>query len=1327
MTDRRNFLKNVTVTASGLLVLPLLSFGEDTTGQANEPKELEAGFLRPPLSAKPQAYWMWMNGHVTKNGITLDLERMKEMGLAGAFVYNTGTGIPAGPVVYGSAQWTELLLHAMQEAKRLGLELAVHNSPGFSSTGGKSVTPAMAMQQVVWTETTVKAQETVNAFLPQPHTKHGFYRDAFVVAFPSPLAERSGMFEALLRVNANGHQIDKTRLQAKHPQTILELQATADQPAVLELEFSEPFAASSITLTRPARFSQADFDAAYNRPFVFALEASDDGLRYEKVCTVVMPRLRYLDAPGSQNFSPVSARFFRLVAAQSTPLLHAELHTTTRLEGWPGKAGFTDADAADDNRNLAKEDVIFSADVIDVSAYMEANGQFNWKPPTAGWWTVLRLGHTCTGSLTVSSPDSATGLEIDKFSSQAVDDYFDRSLSEWLPQTAPFIPSVFKGLFIDSWEVGRQNWTAAFPAEFLRRRCYSLLPYVPALTGRVVQSPKATEKFLHDLRQTQAELVADNYYGRFRQRCAQLGLKLYAQPNGDGMFDSLQAGGQTDEALAEFWVRSYPGTLNLCKQAVSIGHGYGKKIIAAEAFTGLPSLSRWTEYPYALKAQGDYLYALGINRFVFHVFVHQPYTTGLPGMTMGPYGCHFDRNLTWGGTAKAWVDYLSRVQYLLQQGLPVADVCYFKGEEPASGIPDVHYVNPPVPHTLAGDVIGPDVLQRMSVKNNDLVLPDGMTYRLMILAPLQTLSVAVAEKLKKLVNDGMTLVVTSKPTDTPGHDSAGNLAKTVAELWGNLDGKAIKERSVGKGRICWNKPFADVLRQRDAEPDFFFAAQNPDAAIHFTHRRAGDTEIYFVSNHLRRQETVRCSFRVRDKTPEIWNPQTGERYFAAVYSTEENRVNLALQLGPADSLFVLFRGNKNYPPFDEVLKDGVPLLSAKPLLAGKPKPFAHIVNNFTLSVWVKPDVPSFHPKGAVIFPPEGEVVYGAGHTACGLSAGQNGVRLYERDRGPNHAARPVLAYEAPLEGWTHLVVRYTNGQPSLFLNGVLVKKAEPSKKAVHPGLGAPPTDEAFSAFFEGNQTAVELVPEALTDDAILRRYQKGLPSPEGPFAIQLSQTTDGCARAQVWQNGLYHFKRGSEAKTVDARDCAVTVLQTPWTVRFPAGSGAPPFVELKELASLHRHSHFDVRHFSGTAAWETSFRFNGKPSAKPLRVLLHLGRVEVIAAVKLNGKNLPILWKEPFAVDVTEALVSGQNRLQVSVTNLWPNRLIGDEHFPDEAEYNDEGIITRFPDWYLNNRAKPGPRKTFSAWNNFQKTDPLLESGLLGPVRLFTGVEAIIE
>lgn len=1325
MTDRRSFIKNTLLSSAGLIVLPLLSFNDNENNNTTS-DELEAGFLNPSSHARPQAYWMWMNGHISKQGITLDLQMMKQIGLAGAFIYNTGTGIVKGPVKYGSEEWKDMLQHAMSEASRLGLELCLHNAPGYSSSGGPWVTPEMSMQQLVWTETIVDSREIANIKLPQPYTQLNYYRDVSVIAFPTLTGEEVLMNDRLARLSVNGKEIEKLVLFDNNEQTFVDLTSKTKSGNLL-FEFTEPFEARAVTITRVVDRSSFAYDDIYDHPPTLLLEYSNDGINFHSVCTINMPLMRSMIAPGTKNFEAVKAKFFRLSSGQKALLSSVQLHTAPRLDGWPGKANFTDKEKEIDEQLVAPEFIIDASTIIDLTHKLNEHGYLAWQPP-AGSWTVLRMGHTCTGTKNVSAPDEGSGLELDKFSGEAVDYYFQKSLDDFLMPLRSFIPKTFKALLIDSYEVGKQNWTTNFPSEFKQRNGYDLTSWLPALTGRIVYSVANTEKFLFDIRRTQASLMSDNYYGGFKRHCKRLGLEFYAQPYGDGVFDSLQTGQHLDAALAEFWTRYVPGTMGVCDEVVSLAHGYGKKIIPAEAFTGAPATSRWTEYPYALKSQGDHFYSRGINRLVLHVFVHQAYTTGLPGMTMGPYGSHFDRNLTWINYSKAWIDCLARTQYLLQQGVPVADICYFKGEEPTTLIPDVNYTNPPTPRNLAGDVIGRDVLlQRLHIKNKRILLPDGMMYSLLIMAPLKRVSLEVLQRLKELVHEGMTLVVISRPNATPGLKNEDNaIAALAADLWGDLDGKEIKRRSFGQGKIYWNKPFDEVLQEQGVNPDFEFTSSNGDAAIHYTHRRWQNAEIYFISNHQRRKELITASFRVKEKQPELFNPESGEKLNAVMYDCREERTYLPLALEPASSLFVVFRHPPDKNNVRSVEKDGKELSNALPYRKLPADLYAHITNNFTISLWIKPDTIAFPGKGILIFPPEAQQVYGEDHAACGLSAGQNGVLVVERDKGPNRDARIVIQYERSLEGWTHLALRYEEGKPSLFLNGKLVASGKASGKTVHPGIGTKPTDELFSAYFEGNSTKPDLHETTLAEKTIYLEFKKGLPPTDMPSPMVICRKKS-MTHLTFWQNGNYKLVTDRTESSIEVNSCKVQPIDASWQVKFPPGSGAPASLELTKLISLHRHPNFFVRHFSGTCQYNAGFYWKQKTLRKEQRILLDLGRVEVLAQVILNGKDLGIMWKEPFRIDITKAIVSGKNTLEINVTNLWPNRMIGDAHLPSEVEYDEQGFIKKLPEWYVKNQVKPGKRISFSTWNNFKKNDPLLESGLLGPVRLFVGLERYIE
>ena len=331
--------------------------------------------------------------------------------------------------------------------------------------------------------------------------------------------------------------------------------------------------------------------------------------------------------------------------------------------------------------------------------------------------------------------------------------------------------------------------------------------------------------------------------------------------------------------------------------------------------------------------------------------------------------------------------------------------------------------------------------------------------------------------------------------------------------------------------------------------------------------------------------------------------------------------------------------------------------------------------------------------------------------------------VYERSSGK---PSPVIQLRTPLSGWTHLAVVYNAGVPSLYVNGKLAGHGKKSGNMVHPGLG-----EAFerdgAEYFHGEMGEPKLFKEALGPERIRQMAETGAHPLDEPPMLEL--VGSGKPELLIWQSGgytLHHHSGGSSSLEVSTIE-APQPVHGPWRVTFPPNLGAPPEITLPELISLHKHSQDGVRYFSGTATYSNGFHAEHL-GAGGKRLFLDLGQVEVFAEVHLNGRNLGVLWRPPYRVDITDAVRSGENKLEVLVTNLWPNRLIGDEHLPAENEYEETrslfgGAIKKLPDWFMEGKPKPpGGRVTFTTWKHFDKNSPLLESGLVGPVRLLTAV-----
>lgn len=824
------------------------------------------------------------------------------------------------------------------------------------------------------------------------------------------------------------------------------------------------------------------------------------------------------------------------------------------------------------------EDAVVEQDkILDITGYFN-NGQLNWDVPL-GNWTIVRFGHGTTGKTNHPAPVAGMGLECDKMSKEAVEIHFNKFIGEMLELAGPLAGKTIIGTHVDSWEVGGQTWTRAFPEEFKKRCGYDILPFLPAMTGRIIGSAEITERFLWDLRFTISELIAENYAGHLRELSNQHGIEFSMEALDNTPFDEIRVVGQSNVPQTEFWYRrerdavghtgdNFEGvfrTYAWTPAMVSAAHIYGKKIIPAEAFTAVRG-EDWLAHPALLKPQGDWAFCSGINRFIFHRYAMQPWLDRKPGMTMSYWGIHYERTQTWWEETKPWHEYLTRCQYLLQKGLFVADILYMQAEAvPNRFIPpgvDFSDPNPPDPPEYNFDGCTADVVfNRITIKDGMIMLPDGMSYRIMVLpspgeqvmAGLMT--VKLAKRIEELVNEGM-VVVGPPPERTPGlgnyPDSEEELKQIVGRLWG--DTSSPGERKVGKGRVLWGITPHNILRDMGIPPDFSCSTPTP---FRYNHRRAEDgSEIYFVSNKQNETVEAMCNFRVNGRRPELWWPETGQIDKPAMYSEANNVTSLPLQLSAFESVFVIFR----------------------------------------------PDA------------------------------------LPERNR---------------------LI--------KVLQNDSLISKNLGSK---------------------------------------IRVNNKG-----------------SKLESLIYQSGEYTLitADGKERKTGMIELPGLLKITGSWEVSFTRGWGAPENIQFPELVSWSNHSNEGIRHFSGKASYRKKVLLPENMLKKNQKLFLDLGKVEVIARIKLNGKDLGILWKKPFLVEISSAAIEGENLLEIMVVNLWPNRLIGDAKLPEDCNWSAAGVpatLVEYPLWLKENKPSPTGRFTFSIIKVWSKDDTLRKSGLLGPVTL---------
>jgi hypothetical protein len=1299
-------------------------------------------FRNPPADTRPQTLYFWMNGNVTQQGIDADLDAMAKVGLGGVLVFDGSDDVPKGPVDYLSPQWLGLMTHMMGKADSLGLQVGMHNAPGWSSSGGPWIAPDQAMQQIVWIETTVVGGKRVRATLPQPYTKLDTYKDAAVIAYPASDGDERLYRDAVASMRT-GSAVDVAVLTDRDLHSSVEI--SPDAPLVVAMK--APFTAQALTL-----YAEKEVPG-----FSAMLEKSDDGQSWSPVGKVSVAVERGIEAPGSINFAAVTARYFRVTPSTRVKLAEALLYATPRIEDWDvkGEHGFRMGAVTKGPGNTPSPDAIDPAKVIDLSGKVDAKGRLDWAAPK-GRWTILRMGHTPTAKINVAASDAGRGLEVDKLSIAAVDHQFDSSVGRVVKAAGPLAGKAFANLEIDSYEAGLQNWTPTLLADFQKRNGYSLLPWLPTLTGRIVGDASRSDKILFDFRRTLADLMADNYYGRMQRHANAAGLRFYTEGYGPGPFDALQVSGRAQVPMTEFWTRT-PWTDNRSvKMVSSAAHVYGKSVVAAEAFTGESQTSRWMDYPYAMKTLGDQMFAQGFNQIFFHRYAHQPNVLAQPGMVMGPWGINLDRTNTWFAQSKPWMDYLARSQYMLRQGHGVADIMVFVGEDSPNQSenirPDVsadanpkigQYFDPLIPAGHAYDLVNAEILlTRASVADGKVVLPDGASYAMLALPKgMTSLTGGLVARLRMLVEQGMVLLA-PRPTRSLAMDDA-QFDRDVAAIWG--DAPDAPPRQVGKGKVFTSGTIADVLAALQTPPDVACDTATPDGQITWLHRKLPDGDVYFLANRQRRAERVTCTFRVSGKAPALWNAESGAISRPALFDMSDKGTRVAFDLSPAGSTFVRFsEASGDAKPISWIAKDGTRFadLGARTPIVAAPS------DSFTLSLWAKPDLdlrlmPKESAKGRInetgknylVNARSGRDLHGDGSAVAGLAVGRNGAFVIER--GSPDDVPAVLVSHQPIAGWSHFALVYDKGTPSLYINGKLARTGIKSGRTVFAGGSDPAAPNGVTYFFEGNFTPLRTDARVLTPDEIASMAAAGPPAPAtNASPAEVGRDADGGATMRVWESGRYTTSGG---QSVTAMLPAPRTVQGAWRVALQPGRGAPAAITLPQLQSLSHYADPAVRHFSGTATYERDIDVPADALKQGLRVWLDLGRVEVISGVRVNGKDLGVVWKEPYRVDITDVVHAGSNQLSLSVTNLWANRMIGDAALPEEGKFVDNadwmigekpGVdgkmapvmarkIVALPDWYKAGQAKPaGGRVTFTPWTFFQADEPLLDSGLLGPVRL---------
>ena len=965
--------------------------------------------------------------------------------------------------------------------------------------------------------------------------------------------------------------------------------------------------------------------------------------------------------------------------------------------------------------------------ILDLTDRLGEDGSLNWLPPTGDGavanWMVLRVGHTCKGIMVAPAPEGGVGLECDKLSVKGTDAAFNGQIGRLCDENGKFIGDgrVFASTHIDSWENGSQNWTALMREEFQKRRGYDVCEYLPVFAGYVVDSADQTDRFLWDFRRTVSEMVMDNHVRRMRDLANEHGLRLSIEAYGSPC-DYVEYGGIADEPMGEFWIGG--GAMESCRGMASAGHVYGKRIIGAETFTAGGG-ERWLEHPGSIKALGDQAMAEGINRFVFHRYSFQPWMNVKPGLMMGPWGTHYERTQTWWEQTPAWHAYLARCHYMLRQGDYVADICYVEPEDSPQGFSD---------HLRAGyawDTCGTDAVLKMRVEYGLLALPSGMKYRVLALPESDRMTNELFHKVIELLADGAT-VIGRLPAESYGLvksvASDDVVRKQFATDFQLKEQSGAKEWHIGAGTLVWGKTADAVLGERSIPADL-----TTNERLNWIHRRVttngweGTADIYFVANPESWPVSATVTFRATGR-PELWMPETGDVLAAPAWKRNGETTTVLLPLRATESVFVVFAngpaadGAENTEAIEAIARDGKTLFDPDQQNihinvlranygvagdAGEMRDATEAVRAMIAAGRTEISVPSV--LAAVGDPKYGTVKtlsidYEMDGIVGSVSATDGGVvrlvgpvpptRVVKATYGPaGDAARTVDVAE--------LIQKMVDaGELRFPVTDIASRRGDPAHLVVKTLTITYERDGLNYTWTGEDGRMVDL------------RFASG--------AIIPFRLPEGVVLAApgIRDSGEYVFRFADGRQfTQNVTVPAPMSINGPWSVAFPAKELA-----MEKLTSWSESDDPDVRHFSGTATYRTTFTVPAEMlvavKAGNARILLDPGRVGVIAEVSLNRSSPRTLWMSDPVMDVTESLLVGENRLEIRVTNLWVNRLIGDAALPDCPERRADGMLSAWPEWLLKGEPDPTGRQTFCMWNLWSKDEPLVASGLLGPVRL---------
>ncbi len=942
---------------SRIFVILLLSFLVSCSNQTQEEKITSRDFLNPPKSSAVHTWWHWLDGAITKEGITKDLEAMHNQGITRATILNIGLfngkdfGVPR--VIFDTPQWYEMFEWALTKADSLGITIGAHNCDGWSTSGGPWITPEKSMKQFVWTKSYVTGGKKISLDLPQPQAVRDFYRDVAVIAWKSGSGANS--FRLARPVITSGDSADAGVLADGSPVSSVSLR----KGDYILFHFSQPFTTSRLALHPRNVFMWEDMSKVTTR---FDLSVSGDGRHWRKVrdCVATGLNKNFLF-----DFPETAGKYFRLrvddnSSSQKVNLGEAEL---LKAGGSPSynpdipyhqektvsvkSLAVSNFDSMENA--MPGQHFIQKEDIVNITANMDDGGHLQWDAP-GGNWTIARFGFTTTGAQNGPATAEGRGLECDKMDTASLNLHWKNYPQKLIAHAGKYAGNTFRFFLIDSWECGYQNWTDSLPSAFRKLRGYDMTDFIPVLCGETITDPGTTEGFLYDFRKTISDMIGQNYYRHFGELCRENNMEydaevIYGEVNYPPL-DIMKSNSYVDLPMFEFWSNFDNRTLLDYQPSARPEQGfpaasaviYNKPVVGTEAYTGM---AHYSETPQALKPFGDRAFCMGLNQIILHSYVHQPLDKPA-GMTLGPYASHFNRENPWFRFASGWMEYQARIQYILQQGEVQHDVLYYIGDQLPQSMESSLISG--LPFGYSGQACNEDALfNRITVKDGKLVLNGSLEYSMLILPANGLMELNTLKRIGELLNEGA-IIYGEKPVRMLSleniRDNKQEFDDIASRLWADNN---LSSGTTGKGKLYSGIPVAAALKNAGILPGF--STGQPDSLdLMYIHKKAGDEDIWFVFNQRDTAIYRECVFNTGRTSPEIWSPSGGSVEIPAIFREEGSRIRIPVRFGPRESRFFIFREDPSPGHIERADLDEVQIFPRKADLDRMQVPRAQITN-----------------------------------------------------------------------------------------------------------------------------------------------------------------------------------------------------------------------------------------------------------------------------------------------------------------------------------------------------------------------------------------------